>query len=149
MLNQKDVSLGKASHSAAMGDARLRAPAVWFLTVQGAGVVAWWAALLLFPSARSPFLVPGAPDETLFAFLGADLLLYAGGSFVAAYGLSRRCPWAWPVLCIHAGAVVYAALVGLALPLLSGGAWLGAILMAPSLVLLPILVWRLRPGGWP
>ena len=90
-------------------------------------------------------MAPNAPDATLLAFLGADLLLYAGGSFAAAYGLSRRRPWAWPVLCIHAGAAAYAALYGLALPLFSGGGWLGAALMTPSLIVLPVLVWRLRP----
>lgn len=127
----------------------VRTLAAWYLGVQGVGVLAWWAAMLLFPSARAPFKAPGAPDETLLAFLGADLLLYAGASFAAAYGLSRDRSWAWPVLCAHAGAAVYAGLYGLALPLLSGGGWLGAALMAPSLVILPYLVWRLRPGSPP
>ncbi len=124
----------------------LRRLAVLFLILQGAGVVAWWVVIGLFPAARGPFLAPDAPDTTLLAFVGSDLALYAGGSIVAAIGLARRRRWAWGALCVHAGAGVYAALYGLALPLFSGGGWLGAIMMSPSLVVLPVLVWKLRPG---
>ncbi len=121
--------------------------AVLFLILQGAGVIIWWLILLISPLARSLFLVQGAPLPTLFAFIGADLLLYAGGSFLAAFGLARKERWAWSALCVHAGAVIYAALYGLTLPLISdGGAWLGAVMMAPSLVVLPALLWMLRPG---
>ena len=149
MIDQEDVSLAQASGSEHVAASRIRTLAVWFLIVQGVGVVAWWLVLLLYPPARSPFMVPGAPDATLLAFLVADLLLYAGGSFVAAYGLGRGRPWGWPALCVNTGAAAYATLYGLALPLVSGAGWLGAVMMAPSLVVLPILVWRLRPGSSP
>jgi hypothetical protein len=124
--------------------------AVLFLTLQGAGVIIWWLVLLLFPSIRVSFLAPGAPQSTLFAFVGADLLLYSGGSLVAAFGIARTQRWAWTALCIHAGAALYAALYGLALPIFSDvGAWLGAVMMAPSLVVLPSLLWLLRPRSDP
>src|SRR5437868_5391459 len=125
MIDQEDVALGRASHAEHMEPPRTRSLAIWFLIVQGAGVVAWWLVLLLFPTARAPFMAPGAPDATLLAFIGADLLVYAGGSFAAAYGLGRRRRWGWPALCFNGGAGVYAALYGLALPLFSGGGWLG------------------------
>lgn len=124
---------------------RIRTLAISFLLLQAAAAAAWWAIMLLFPDARQPFLAPNAPDSTLLAFIVADMAFIVGGSLVTAYGLARRRNWAWVVLCIHAGAVVYAALYALALPFFSGGGWLGALLMTPSLVVLPALVWLLRP----
>jgi hypothetical protein len=121
--------------------------AIAYLIIQGVAVYAWWTILLLFPAAREPFKAPGAPDSTLLAFIGADLLVYAGGSLAAAYGLARRSSWAWPALCVNAGAAIYAALYALALPLFSGGAWLGALMMAPALVVSPALVWVFRPAS--
>jgi hypothetical protein len=118
-----------------------------FLGLQGAGALVWWGVLLLAPRARRPFLAPGAPDATLLAFAAADWPLFVGGSLAGAYALARRRSWAWPVLCVHAGAACYAALYALALPILSGGGWLGAALMAPSLIGPPYLAWRLRPEG--
>ncbi len=120
-------------------------PAVAYLVVQGVAVYLWWVMLLLLPETREPFRAPGAPDSTLLAFVGADLLVYAGGSLVAAYGLARGRSWAWGILCVVAGASVYAALYALALPLFSGGAWLGALMMAPALAVPPLLAWIFRP----
>ena len=118
---------------------------ILFLALQGVGTFVWWSVLFLYPPARVPFMVPGAPDATLLAFSLPDLLIYAGGALIAAYGLLRRSAWAWPALCVIAGGSVYAALYSLALPFVSGGGWLGAILMLPSLVVLPAAVWLLRP----
>jgi len=128
------------------GRTGIRTLAVLFLVVQGAGVLVWWLVLLFFSAARAPFLAPGAPESTLFAFIVGDVVIYAGGSLLAAFGIARRRRWAWSALCVNAGAAVYAALYALMLPLLSGGAWLGAIFMFPSLVIMPFLVWLLRPG---
>jgi hypothetical protein len=116
---------------------------VAFLLVQGSGVVGWWGLLLALPSTQGLFLAPGAPASTLLAFGGADLLLYAGGSVVAAYGLARRRAWGWPALCVHTGAAGYASLYGWGLPLVSGSGWLGALLMTPSLVILAAALWYL------
>jgi hypothetical protein len=125
---------------------RIRTLAIGFLVLQAVGLILWWATLLLVPDARQPFLAPNAPDSTLLAFIVADFTFIVAGSLLAAYGLARRRPWAWIVLCIHTGAVVYAALYALALPFFSGGGWLGALLMTPSLIVLPVLVWLLRPN---
>jgi len=119
--------------------------AVVYLVVQGVAIIGWWALLLLRPETRQDFTAPGAPDATLLAFIVGDLTIYAVGSLVAAYGLAYRRSWGWAALCVNAGAGVYAALYGLALPLFSGGVWIGALMMAPALVVLPALVWLLRP----
>ena len=125
----------------------IRKGIVAFLIVQGGGGLLWWAILLSSAPARGLFLAPGAPDSTLLAFLGADLILYVGGSFVAAYGLARRRPWAGLALGVHGGAAIYAALYALALSVLSGGAWLGGLLMAPSLIVLSFALWHLQREG--
>ena len=123
----------------------IRTLVVLFLVLQGMGTLAWWATLFLLPATREPFLAPGAPDTTLLTFFAPDLLVYVASSLFAAYGLSRGASWAWPALCVNAGAGVYAALYALTLPLWSSGGWLGATLMSPALVVLPIAVWLLRP----
>ena len=118
--------------------------AVAYLLLQAGAVLGWWALLLSVPASRPLFMAPHAPASTLLAFLLPDSLLYGGGSALAAYGLARRRAWAWGVLCLHTGAVCYAALYGMALPLLSGGG-AGSLLMTPALLVLPCLVWTLRP----
>ena len=121
--------------------------AIAFLVVQGVGVLVWWAVMLFVPVARPLFMAPDAPDSTLFAFLPADGLVYAGASLLAAWGLARNRSWGWPVLCAAAGATIYAALYGLALPVVSGGGGLAGALMLPGLVIMPLLAWLLRPGA--
>jgi hypothetical protein len=119
-----------------------------YLALQGVLALAWWVMLLVAPDTRRHFLAPAAPDITLLAFLIPDVVLFAGAALLAAYGLARGAAWAWPVLCLHAGAAAYAALYCIGLTVLTrGGGWLGAVLMAPSLVVPPWLAWRLRPGG--
>jgi hypothetical protein len=130
-----------------LGQTTVRGLAVLFLVVQGVAVFAWWVLLLLLPAAREPFLAPNAPEPTLFAFLLPDLAIYAGSSLLSAYGLSADRAWAWSVLTFHSGAALYATLYALTLPLLSGGAWLGAAMMAPALLVLPVLLWLLRPAN--
>ena len=128
---------------------RVRRLGVLYLTLQGLAVAVWWLLLGVRPALRPFFLAPGAPVATLRAFFVPDMAGYLGGSLAAAYGLWRRRPWGWPVLCVHAGAAMYAALYGLTLPLLLGGGW-GSLLMLPSLFVPPYLAWRLRPvGGGP
>ncbi len=123
----------------------IRRLAVWFLIVQATGTVLWWVVLLLYPATRVPFLAPGAPDSTLFAFAPADLAFYIIGSLVVAWGLAGRKSWAWPLLCVHTGAIVYSALYGLGLLLLSGGGG-GVLMMLPSMIIEPAFVWLLRPS---
>lgn len=125
---------------------KMRQLAVWFLVIQGVGGAVWWGILLAWPVTRPLFLPPATPPSILLAFVLPDGVLFAGGSLAAAYGLAQGRPWGWPVLSIHAGAAVYAALYCLALPLVSGSGWLAAALMLPTLLALPYFVWVLRPG---
>lgn len=123
----------------------MRNIAIVFLALQGTAILAWWVVLLAFPQARAPLLAPGVTETTLLAFTAGDWLLYGGGSLAAAYGLATDRAWAWSVLCLHAGAGIYAALWGLSVPLLGGGGWLGAAMMLPTLVVLPVLLWWFKP----
>jgi hypothetical protein len=115
-----------------------------YFVIQGAGTVLWWMSLAAMPGWRPRFLAPGAPEATLFAFGLTDLVFFVAGSFAAAYGLSRRRSWALPILCVQAGAAGYASLYAVTLPVISGGGWMGAALMMPSLVIPLSLAWLLH-----
>ena len=126
----------------------LRRFAVAYLLATAVGASAWWALLLMWPAARGPFLANSAPDATLLAFAVADGALFVGTAGGCAVGVWKRRPWAWPLLCVHAGAAGYAALYCWTLTAITGGdAWLGAVMMTPSLVVPGWLVVRLRPRG--
>ena len=122
---------------------------VVFLLVQATGAAVWWALLLAWPPSRLPFKAAGAPDSTLLAFGVADGLLFVGASAACGYGLARHRRWAWPLLCVHAGAANYAALYCGMLFALTGDGWLGAALMSPALAVPGWLAWKLRPQGGP
>lgn len=126
----------------------LRRFAVVYLFATAVGAAVWWALLLAWPAARGPFLAESAPDATLLAFAVADLLLFVGTAGACGFGLWKRRGWAWPVLCVHAGAAGYAGLYCWTLTAITGGdAWLGALLMTPSVAVPGWLVVRLRPRG--
>ena len=117
-----------------------------FLLLQSAGGIGWWTLLLLYPPSRAAFRPPGASDAALLAFLVPDAVLYVGCGLACAYGLAQRKAWAWPLLCLHAGAAAYASLYALTLPFFSHADTLGALLMLPSLIVPPWLAWRLHPA---
>jgi hypothetical protein len=128
----------------------LRRLAIGFLFAQAVGASLWWVVLIAWPASRPYFRAHDAPDSTLLAFAVADSLLFIGTSFGSAIGYWKQRRWAWPVLCVHTGAACYAALYCWTLTALTGGdAWLGAVLMTPSLVVPPLLLWFLRPTGDP
>ncbi len=128
------------------GASSARRLSVLFLILQATGAAIWWAVLLLYPSARGPYMAPGAPDSSLFAFVLPDLAFYILVSLVVAWGVARGKSWAWPLLCLHSGAIGYSALYGLGLPLFSGGGW-GSLMMLPSFAIESLFVWLLRPGA--
>jgi hypothetical protein len=119
--------------------------AIGFFLAQGVGAAVWWGILFAFPESRRFFLATSAPDVSLLAFVVADLGLFVGSSLAVAFGLWRHRPWAWPLLCLHAGTATYAALYCWTLTALTGGdALAGALLMTPSLVVPAWLAWKLR-----
>lgn len=104
------------------------------LLIQAAALAAYWAVLFTFPAARAPFIPAGAGDAALLAFAIGDLSIYGGTSAAGAWGAWRRRRWTGPVLWVHAGAAVYAALYAFALAAFDPGRWIGAAMMAPALV---------------
>jgi hypothetical protein len=118
---------------------------IGFLIAEGAGAAAWWILVLVSDEVRRNFLWAGLPDSILYAFLLPDALLYIGAPLLAAYGLFRRRRWAYPVLCIHLGAVAYALIYSMSLSLSWHSGWIGAALMLPSLVGASLLALRLQP----
>lgn len=126
----------------------LRRLAIGFLFAQAIGASVWWVVLFAWPASRQHFRAHDAPDSSLLAFAVADGLLFIGTSFGSAIGYWKRRRWAWPVLCVHTGAACYAALYCWTLTAITGGdGWLGVMLMTPSLVVPPLLLWRLRSIG--
>jgi len=120
-----------------------------FLVAEAVGCAAWWASLALRPDWRPAFRVEAAADATLLQFLLPDLLLYIALPLLAAAGLIGGARWAWGALVAHAGAASYAALACWGLVVFSGGeGWLGALLMTPPLLALPVFVGALRPVEW-
>jgi hypothetical protein len=118
--------------------------AIGWVVFQTSGIIAWWSMLLLLPSTRVWFLIPSSPELNLVAFLLPDAVLGVIAGVISVIALHRRHPLAWPALVILTGAMAYAALYCIAVAI-AGGGWLGAVLMAPCLVVLPLLCWRLRP----
>ena len=115
----------------------VRLAALW-CGVQALGIAAWWSALVLAPALRSAFVVPGSSELTLFAFVVPDVLLGVIGGLVAALGLWRERPWGRTALLLVTGAMVYAALYCVVIAC-AGGGWWGAVLMTPSLIVMPVL----------
>jgi protein-S-isoprenylcysteine O-methyltransferase Ste14 len=124
----------------------LRKIAIYFILLQSAAVAVWWIVICIDPPFRSYFLLPNSPDANLLAFLLPDSVLYFSAALLAAYGLSRKEDWAWPMLCVSTGAIVYAGLYAVGLMVFSGGyAWMGAILMFPPMIIMSLLAFQLHP----
>ena len=113
--------------------------------LQAACAGVWWVALWWVPGLRPLFRLANAPDPTLLAFALPDVLLFVMAGMAAAIGIWRDAAWARPVLFLHAGAAMYAALYCIGLTLLTGEAQAAAVLMMPSLVILPTAIWSTRP----
>lgn len=115
--------------------------AAWWCLLQALGIIAWWLALVWHPPLRAAFIVPGSGDLTLFAFALPDALLGVVGGVAACVGLRGGRTWGRDALLLVTGAMGYAALY-CALIALAGGGWWGAVLMLPSLVVMPWLCWQ-------
>ena len=116
-----------------------------FLAVQAAAVLAWWAWILSDASTRTLFLGPNLPPRSLDVFLIPDSVTYVGLGLLALWTLTRGNRWAWPLLILHAGAVLYATCATVALAYQSGGGWLGVGLMSANAAALTFLAWKLKP----
>lgn len=113
---------------------------VWWLLIQALGATVWWVVLLCNPPARQYFMVPGCPDAMLLSFIVPDMVLFVGGALLAAYATTYNCAGHKSALWLHTGAACYASLFCLTMPVISGGGWLAAGMMLPSLLVTPWLV---------
>lgn len=119
--------------------------AAGYLAAQAVGAAIWWTVLFAWPVSRAHFSSPEDSTGTLMSFLVADFLLYIGGSALAAVGFWLNKQWAWPVLCVHAGAASYAGLYCWNLFALTGHNLAGAVLMTPSMIVPWWLIYVLNP----
>lgn len=126
---------------------RLQRVAVVALAAEAALGLAWWIALLLRDDLGSVFLPPEVDPSLVRTFVVADAGFYVALPVAAAAGLARGRRWALPVLWLHAGGALYAALWGWGLVAVTGHGLLGAALMTPPAVVLPGLAARLSSGG--
>jgi hypothetical protein len=115
-----------------------------YLCVQALVVAAWWIVMVVSPAARAPFVVPGWPAATLFAFALPDALLLVAGSLAAAAGLVRQRAWARPLLWCIAGAALYATAWSGAVCVMHGDCWLPFVAMLPCCVAMGWAAWVVR-----
>ncbi len=101
-------------------------------------MVAWWGWLFTSPTGRSRF-APTGSVHALLAFSGADLLLLVGASIAGLWGIVRNARWTGAVLWFHAGAAAYASCWAFALAVLEPARTMGAVMMAPLLVMALVL----------
>lgn len=106
-----------------------------YFALQGVAIILWWLLLLLYPLSRAYFQMDSASEATLLAFWLPDLLLLAFGSLVASCFCFRGNSMELVVLWLVCGAISYASLYCLAFALLTNAAWLGVILMLPTMLL--------------
>lgn len=111
------------------------------LLLQSLGGLVWFVCLLTIPDIGAWFLPAEVDPRLIDTFLAADLVFFALLPGLAAIGLRRRARWAWPVLWMHAGGIVYAALWAWGLYVQTGDGLLGAVLMTPGALVIPTLAW--------
>jgi hypothetical protein len=122
-----------------------RSWAAVYFALQGVLVAAWWAWLLLIPSAEMLFWAAETPRAVIVSFLLPDAILLVAASLAAAAGLRASRVWAYSVVCVVSGAAAYSFLWTLSFAFQSGGGGLGAWLMAPAALISAGFAWRLRP----
>ena len=120
-----------------------RRVAVFVLGAEAALGLAWWLALLAEPSLGRLVLPDAMPAGLILTFALPDFVSYAVAPAAAAAGLAGNRRWALPVVWLHAGAAIYAALWGWGTVLASGQGLLAAALMTPSALVAPTIAARL------
>jgi protein-S-isoprenylcysteine O-methyltransferase Ste14 len=112
----------------------MKSLAVGYFYLQGFAGLGWWSAMAVWPEVRMWF--EGDGGGILFGlFPLADLLLFAGGSLLAARALSRNFSAALPLCWTVTGAVLYATLICLQGAFAGELATLCAVLMIPAAML--------------
>lgn len=122
---------------------RRRRVAVTYLAAQGVGGIAWWVLLAVVPASRPLFF---ADEHTILSYLVPDAILFIGGSLVGADAVRRGVRRAGSVLWCTFGAVAYSTLHTVGLAAIADRAWLGAALMALSMIGTGVAAARHVPG---
>ena len=125
----------------------MRRLTIGILAAEGLLGLAWTALLLAEPDAGSWFLPEGIDPGLIRTFLIADVVFFALLPLTAALGLRRRAKWALAALWTHAGGIGYAALWGWGLVAVTGDGLLGALLMTPGAIVVPVLACRVAAEG--
>lgn len=106
--------------------------AVGYLALQAALTIGWWLALAASTGVRDAFELDDARPEVLDAFLVGDLVVFVGGSALAALALVRRWPWARTAVAVTAGGAAYATLYLVGWVAAGGDGWIGIAPMAAA-----------------
>ena len=112
-----------------------------YFVAQAVATLAWWALMAWSPGWRRWFAF-GDDGASLWVFFPTDMLLWFGGSLVAATGFRRRAPWALPVACVVCGAIAASVLHAAMLAAQSRAGWPGVLLMLPALSLTLFFAWH-------
>ena len=110
-------------------------PALYF-AIQGLLGAAWWTWLWLWanPADWALFWPVETPRSLHLAFVLPDVILFVVASLVASTGIATKRSWSQPVNWIVVGAVAYAALLCVAITVISGEAIAGSASMAAALL---------------
>lgn len=120
-------------------------PAVVSCFVLAAASTAVWALVVARPELAHWFLPADVPASLLLTFLAADVVFFVVLPIVVGVGGLRGARWAWPLLCVQVGGLVYSSLWGWGLVTVTGEGWQGAALMTPPALLFGWFAWTLRP----
>lgn len=99
-----------------------RAAATAYLVIQGGACIIWWVLLGALEGFRAQFELLDDP-RVLDSFRVTDLVLIAVASWVAAWLIHRRSPWALPATTLVLGSMAYA--TGLVIALSAETSWSG------------------------
>ncbi len=118
------------------------------LVAEALGTLVIWALLWRDPTLGAWFLPPDVAPELIWTFVGADMLTFVALPLAAGHGVFHGCRWAGPALWLHAGGVLYAAVLAISLTVATGAGLACTLLSVPVAALAVwFAVWASR--SWP
>lgn len=110
--------------------------AALYFAIQGFLGAAWWTWLWLWanPADWVLFWPAETPHSVQLAFVLPDVILFVAASLLASIGIAAKRSWSQPVNWIVVGAVAYAALLCVAITVISGEAIVGSASMVAALL---------------
>ncbi len=140
LIALEDTNVNQPDHrSHASAGISMRAFASLFLASECIGALLWWIAIAISPDVRAVFTSDQFTAQSLAALAPADLLVFCGSAAAAAWAVARRAPWERAAVVLHLGAAWYAALLAIGLSAAGSMSWAAGALMAPSLVVTPLI----------